>query len=102
MTGMALSKFGVGVALVYLVFAVWVVFSERTQSAGGWISLSGMATWIVTFPVSAPLDALGMKPDYRKNVDMALTIAVCTLLVYFVMAGAAWLVRTMLSSGPEV
>lgn len=95
MDGFTHSKAGFVAALIYAAFAIWVVVSERTQSAGGWISLSGMATWIVTFPVSAPFEALGMRPDYRKNVDMAVTIAVCALLVYCVTAGAAWLVRAV-------
>ncbi len=58
-------------ALVYIAFAVWVVFSERTSPpGGGWISLSGMASYIVTIPVSLPMEMLGAKPDYQKTVDI--------------------------------
>lgn len=48
----SLSKVGLVLAAIYIAIAVWVVFSERTSpSGGGWISLNGMASFLITFPV---------------------------------------------------
>jgi hypothetical protein len=97
-----LSKVGVVLALVYLAFAIWVVITERSSSGGGgWISLPGMGTWIVTAPVSAPFEMMGMRPDFRKNIDMALTLAACAALVYFVGAGLEWVVRLLAGGGAK-
>ena len=101
-----ISKVGLVLALVYIAFAAWVVFSERTSPpGGGWISLSGMASYIVTIPVSLPMEILGAKPDYQKTLDIGAAILACAVLVYFVGAGLEWLVRQMFmpntGAGPD-
>jgi hypothetical protein len=95
---MPLSRFGAVLAVLYLVFAIWVLVTERTTQAGGWINLNGMATYLVTFPVSLPLEAIGMRPDYKKTLDMVLTIGSCTVLVYFIGAGASAMVRFLFAA----
>ena len=85
---------GTALALGYSAFATWVVFTERTAvPGGGWISLKGMGSYIVTLPVSAPLEWLGGKPDYRKTWDMAVAILLCATIVYAAGAIVEWLVR---------
>ncbi|MBK8837685.1 MAG: hypothetical protein IPO30_03025 [Hyphomonadaceae bacterium] len=94
----SLSKVGLVLAIIYILLAVWVVFTERTSpSGGGWISLNGMASFLITFPVSMPLEIIGARPNYQKTFDMAAAILVCAALVYFVGAGVEWLVRLALT-----
>jgi len=98
----SLSKVGLVFAVIYIAIAVWVVFSERTSpSGGGWISLNGMASFLITFPVSAPLEIMGARPDYQKTFDMTAAILVCAVLVYFVGAGLEWIVRQAFMPGPD-
>jgi hypothetical protein len=96
-----LSRFGAGLAVMYLAVAIWVLIEDRTTTSGGWISLNGMSTYIVTMPVSAPFELLGYKLDFRRNLDMAVAIGGCTFLVYLVGAGLAWLAGTLVSPGPK-
>lgn len=96
----ALSKVGLVLAAIYIAIAVWVVISERTSPGGGWISLNGMASFLITFPVSAPLEIMGARPDYQKNIDIGGAVLVCAALVYFVGAGLDWVVAQMLR-GPD-
>ncbi len=93
------SVFGAVVAIVYLVVAVVAVVSDRRESGGGWISLRGMGAFLVTFPVSCLGEAIGLKPDYRRNSDMAFAIGVCMVLVYFLGAGIARLARALFGPG---
>jgi len=99
---MAMSKTGAVLALVYVAVAIWVVVSERTGSgSGGWISLNGMGSFLITFPVSAPLEIMGMRPDYQKTFDIGAAILACAVLVYFIGAGLEWLVRQMFAGRPD-
>jgi hypothetical protein len=99
---MTISKVGAVLALVYLAFAVWVVFTERTSSGGGnWISLSGMASYLVTIPVSLPLELMGAKPDYQKTFEIGAAILACAVLMYWIGAGLEWVVRQMFMPGPD-
>ena len=94
------SIFGLVIAVIYAVLASAVVLIERNESGGGgWISLRGMASWLITFPVSAPCDWLDMKPDYKSNLHMLFAIGLCTLLVYFVGAGIGKLASILFTSG---
>ena len=86
-----LSRFGAVIAFAYLVFAIWVLVDERKGPAGDWISLKGMATYIVTLPVSAPFELLGARLDFKRNLDMGFAIALCAALVYLVGAGLGWI-----------
>jgi len=90
------SRFGGALAAFYAAFAVWVVIAERTTKAGGWITLRGMASALVTAPVSLPMEMLGWKLDYRRTPDMALAILICAALVYLLGASLASLVSFLL------
>lgn len=94
------SVFGAVLALCYVVLAVAAVISDRASTGGGtWISLKGMATFLVTFPVSALGELLGMAPDFRRNRDMIFVITVCAIGVYFLGIGLARLVRVVWPGG---
>lgn len=100
--GLAVSKVGVVLALIYAAIAIWVVFTERTgPSGGGWISPNGMASYLITLPVSLPMEVLGARPDYQKTFDMAAAILVCAALVYLVGAGLEWFVRQLFGVGRD-
>ncbi|MEP7210228.1 MAG: hypothetical protein ABI740_05265 [Alphaproteobacteria bacterium] len=88
-----ISRFGAVLAALYAVGAILVVASERAPGHGGdWISLTGMASYLATIPVSLPLDLLGQKLDYKRNIDMGFAILFCSALVYLVGAAVAWII----------
>ncbi len=94
------SVFGAVLAALYIGVAIFAVASDRTSSGGGgWITLKGMGAAIVTLPITFLGDVLGMKPDYRRNLDMAFAIGACALLVYFAGAGLAWTARALFARG---
>jgi hypothetical protein len=93
------STFGAILAGLYVVVAVFFVVSDRGRGGTGWISLDGIATFLITFPVSLIGEKLGMRPDFRRNADMVFAIGVCAVLVYFLGAGLARLARHVLSGG---
>jgi hypothetical protein len=80
-------------AVIYLGCAIYVVASDRTATGGGWITLHGMATFLVTFPVSAPLEFLGMHLDHRRNLDMVVAVGGSAGMVYLTAAGITSLFR---------
>ncbi len=87
------SRFGALLAAVYAVFAVMIVAADRAPGAGGgWISLAGMSSYLVTTPVSLPFEMFGQKLDFKRNLDMGFAILGCSLLVYLIGAGVAWLI----------
>jgi hypothetical protein len=90
------SRFGGTLAALYTAFAVWMVIEERTTKAGGWITLRGMASALITAPVSFPMEMLGWKLDYRRTLDMALAIFICAALVYLLGVGLASLASFLL------
>jgi hypothetical protein len=93
------SLFGAVLATIYIAVAVYAVIDARTSQGGGWITLKGIGAYIVTLPVSFLGEALGMKPDYRRNLDMTLAIGICALLVYFAGAGLARLAHALFAGG---
>lgn len=86
-------------SLTYAAFAIVVVWQDRNSTGGGWISLNGMASYLITFPISAFFDVLlSFKLDYRRNLDMAFAILGTATCVYFALFGAATLIQTMFAS----
>ena len=85
----------------YVAIALFTVASDRKGGGGGgWISLSGMGTFLVTFPVSFVGEMIGMKPDFRRNLDMAFAIVVCSALAFGLGTLAAKLAKALFASGP--
>lgn len=93
------STFGAILALVYVVLAVFVVAGDRGQTSGGWITLNGIGSFLITFPVSLAGEKLNMRPDFRRNIDMGFAIAVCAVMIYLLGAGLGRLARALLSGG---
>ena len=89
----AMIAFGLVLATIYLVLAIVAVILDRKETGGGWITLRGMASYLITLPVSAVGELISMKPDFRRNVDMAFVIGLCTVLVYFCGASIGKLAR---------
>ena len=79
---------------IYVGGAIWIVANDRTAIGGGWITMRGMASFLVTFPVSAPLELLGVPLDHRRNVDMAVAIGGSAGVIYLVVAGITSLFRS--------
>ncbi len=87
MARISVSKFGLVLATIYILVAILIVREDRRTTSGGWITLRGIGAFLITFPVSALGEKAGMQPDYRRNLDMALAIGICALLVYMIGAG---------------
>ena len=81
------SILGGVLAMIYVVFAILVIVTDRQSKGGGWITLHGMASFLATFPVSAPLEMLGHKLNFRRNIEMTAVVMTCALLVNLVGAG---------------
>ncbi len=79
--------------------AIYAVVDARTSQGAIWISLNGIGISIVTLPVAFLGEMLGMKPDYRRNLDMAFAIRVCTVLGYLLGAGLATVARALFANG---
>jgi hypothetical protein len=94
----AVSKLGAVLAILYLAVAVCIVREDRQSRSSGWISLSGLASYLITLPVSVIGEKLGARPDYRRNVDMTFAIGVCTVLLYFTGAGLGKLAHFIFAS----
>lgn len=92
------SIFGAVIAGIYVILAVWIVVHERRRSGGGWISLQGILSYLITFPVSYPADRLGNKLDHRRNRDMAFAIIGCAVFIYLICAGLGWLAWLVFAS----
>jgi len=87
------SFIGGALAALYIGCAIYVVADDRKSTGGGWITMHGMATFLITFPISAPGEFLGMRPDYRRNLDMTLAIGGTAALIYLASAGVGALFR---------
>ena len=83
-----------------MVLAGLLVREDRTTSTGGFITLGGLVSTIVTMPVSFPLEYLDHKLDYKSNWQMGAAILVCGALVFGVAYGALSLVGLVLISKP--
>ena len=70
------------VALVYVFLAAAFVREDRKTHTGGFISLQGMMSAIVTLPMWFPFEYMGHKLDYRSNWQMGLAIALCGALIF--------------------
>ena len=90
---------------VYFIVAAFITQDEVRHSAGGWISLRGMMTGIVTAPsqvtVGTLLKAIGVPPvDYYNlgfsgYAQIVLHVLVSTVFVYFLGAGLQGIARYM-------
>lgn len=65
---------GLGVGLVYAAFAAFVIASDRRPHGGGWISLAGLVSYLVTFPIAWLAEKLGHRLDHRRNLDMLIAV----------------------------
>jgi hypothetical protein len=68
---------------LYIAFAFWVVRDSRAPSLGVLPPLPGLGPFLITFPISAPLEALlRIRLDHRFNLHMAFAISSTALLLY--------------------
>ena len=80
------QRIGLAVAALYVAGAGYVVIDERRHPG----FLSNMGTYLVTAPISLPLEIIGMKPDVGNPVVAGLLVlGNVAQLFYFV----SWLAR---------
>src|SRR5687768_15684446 len=100
------SVVGLGLAVLYLPCAAWIVQDELRHGHGGWINLRGFGTSIVTAPSQVTLGmALGWlgvappsyaAPGWRDVAQLTAHVVVTAAMLYGLGAGLEWLVRTVL------
>lgn len=81
---------GLWTALAYTLLATAVVRADRGPHRGGWINLSGLLSYLATFPVSHLADRCGHRLDHRRNADMACAVLGTASLVAALVALLAW------------
>lgn len=81
---MNLSKTGLVLAALYAAGAGWVVWTEQASTGGNWINLRFMGSYLATFPVAGLAEWLGFKLDFRRPLDIAISLGGCAVLFYFV------------------
>ena len=77
---------GLWVALVYAVLAGGCIVCDRRPHRGGWINLSGLLSYLATFPASRLAERLGRRIDHRRNDHMLLAVLGTASLVVFATA----------------
>ena len=98
-----ISKFGLILTALYILVAIFIVREDRRSTTGGWITLQGIGAFLITLPVSAVGEKLGIRPDYRRNLDMAIAIGICAILVYLVGAGLGKVAQLIFNpAGPRL
>lgn len=80
--------------------AVFRAGRDRKTTGGGWISIKGLVSYRVTFPVSALGERVGARPSYDRKTDMAFAISGCAVIVILIGAGLGGLARLMFRSIP--
>jgi len=82
-------------AAIYIAVATGILVNEsRSAAPGQWIELKNLVAFLVTFPISAPLEFLGVLPDLGNTAVLALLVAICAAMIYGVVAGIARLVTS--------
>jgi hypothetical protein len=103
------SRLGAVLAVVYLLAGAYITQDELRHSAGGWISLRGMMTGIVTAPSQVTLGlvlrGLGVPkvdfadPGASGYAELLAHLAISTAVVYLLGAGIEWVARWALARG---
>ena len=75
------------IAIVYMLLAAGFVRSDRGSNNGGFISLQGMMSLIMTLPVTALMEYLGHKIDFRSNRQMGTAILLCGAILFGISFG---------------
>jgi hypothetical protein len=103
------SRLGAVLAAIYLLAAAYVTQDELRHTSGGWISLRGMMTGIVTAPsqfsLGLLLRGLGVPkvdfadPGASGYAELIAHLAISTVVVYLLGAGIEWVARWALARG---
>ena len=75
------------IAGVYIVLAIGLVRADRQTHTGGFISLQGMLSGLVTLPVTFLLEYCGHRINFRSNVEMGAAILGCAALFFLLTFG---------------
>lgn len=87
-----MSRPALAAAAIYAVLgAAILLWDSRTAVPGAWISVKNVTRFLVTFPVSAPLEMIGALPDLGNPLNVILLLAACTVLVYYI----AWAIARL-------
>jgi hypothetical protein len=82
------------VAGIYCAITVSFAVRAELEKGEGWsgTALRHMYTFVATAPISFPLSAMGMEPNFDRHWVVALIILGVTAMVYGVVAGIGWIV----------
>lgn len=100
------SKFGLILATIYTLVAVYVLYDDRVNSGAGFISLKGLTTFLATLPAALLLDKLfpSLNIDSGQLVRDPLTPATALLFAGMVLSCAflVYLLGALLGSLPKI
>lgn len=88
-----LSRWGLGFALLYAVIGVYLIHEDYVSHSGGFISLKGMLTDLVTAPISFPAEKFNLPFQPLNPWHAGLALFICALLIYAIVAGIESLIR---------
>jgi len=94
------SMVGAVFSVLYVAIAIVLVAIDRKETGGGWITLHGMGSYLITLPISYLGEQLGMRPDYRRWPDMAFAIGCCAVIIYALGFALEKIIRLLLSGSP--
>lgn len=81
---------GLCVGAVYVAVAGFVIACDRAPHRGGWISLNGILSLLVTLPIAWLMAKCGRPLDPRRTPDLVVGVLGTALLVAGVVAALAW------------
>jgi hypothetical protein len=81
---------GLCVGAVYVAVAAFVIVCDRAPHRGGWISLNGILSLLVTLPIAWLAAKCGRPLDPRRTADLVVGVLGTALLVAGGVAALAW------------
>lgn len=87
------SRWGLGVALLYMGAGIYLIHDDYTGPGGGWINLRGMVTGLVVAPISWPAEKFHWPFHPLNPFHAGAALLFCAWLLYWIVAGIEQFIR---------